>query len=931
MCSSPPWRPATARALSIPSGPPWRGPVCSTPSCGVTSSKQERCARCATGRAQTSSCGRSRISRFNISSTRQGPRNEQSARLRHVLHRDLLPYSVRHRMVGSAQREGRQLRLLPREPRRRMVRGRREPVRLEHRERAPRGAGGDRRRQRSRGRPLRVACLPHPAAPRLALRSLLSQKRRLHDAGVPGKAVQLGGAVVFHLGVGDRLRPHEDQCDTVCGRRRDSRGYGVEFLHRGHRPHRHHRAVYDLRRTARRGLHRGAAGHRADSRLHHPHGDRTLAGRRNLRARGQGPCGLLLHVETLESSELSLDRSHFRRTDSRDLVLVHRSAHRAARARREEHQGSAHRDDLRRLPEDSPRLHLRAPRHRRDGAVLGRQQQPRLRLPHAGDPAAAGGNQGAGTRGNARGADELPGIRVQRVFDALDLGCLQEDAPHRDRTAARHGGPHFRRCHGVPGTGLDSADEVRLVPDLHLLAERAGVHRAAHRRLLPPRPVLPPPERHRRDGIARHRARPRRAAAGPRADQQGDRRWPRGGDAVALDRDDQLPSLRRAAVRDLHGRALRREPADTTPAGRQNRRTHVRPRRTRGRRRAAGRRDRERSEIPDRAVGPPGGHHWRAVDRVRLMNKCVGRGAWCVVVLTISVACRPSGREAVRPTAYDPAHDIGLLFADVQLSGIFPDSKEFVDARPRSAPATILARYDSARRSPGFVLRAFVEQNFVLPQAAGDGYHTVASQSMTAHINALWPVLTRPPDSADARSSLIPLPNSYVVPGGRFREIYYRDSYFTMLGLLQSGRADLVKSMLDNFAHLIMTVGHIPNGNRTYYLTRSQPPYFAAMVGLYARATDTARALVYLDAMEKEHAFWMDGADTLAVGHAYRRVVRLSDSVVLNRYWDDSDEPRPESFRPDVEIGQTSLSRCAPSFIAMRGRPRKAAGTSRAA
>src|SRR5438552_16912710 len=77
------------------------------------------------------------------------------------------------------------------------------------------------------------------------------------------------------------------------------------------------------------------------------------------------------------------------------------------------------------------------------------------------------------------------------------------------------------------------------------------------------------------------------------------------------------------------------------------------------------------------------------------------------------------------------------------------------------------------------------------------------------------------------------------------------------------------------------------------------------MVGLYARATDTAQALRYLDAMEQEYAFWMDGADTLSIGHAYRRVVRLPGGVVLNRYWDDSNEPRPESYRPDVEIGQT--------------------------
>jgi alpha,alpha-trehalase len=288
-----------------------------------------------------------------------------------------------------------------------------------------------------------------------------------------------------------------------------------------------------------------------------------------------------------------------------------------------------------------------------------------------------------------------------------------------------------------------------------------------------------------------------------------------------------------------------------------------------------------------------------------MRTSCVVRGASCVVALLLVTTCRPSAHQPIGPSAYDPAHDVGPLFSDVQLSGIFPDSKEFVDARPRSAPSGVVARYDSARRTPGFVLRAFVEQSFVLPQPAGNGYHTVASQGMVDHINGLWAVLTRPPDSVDARSSLIPLPEPYVVPGGRFREIYYWDTYFTMQGLAQSGRTDLVKNMLDNFAHLITTLGHIPNGNRTYYLTRSQPPYFAAMVGLYARATDTTRALAYLDALEKEYAFWMDGADTLAPGHAYRRVVRMRDGTVLNRYWDDSDEPRPESFRPDVEIGKT--------------------------
>jgi alpha,alpha-trehalase len=143
-----------------------------------------------------------------------------------------------------------------------------------------------------------------------------------------------------------------------------------------------------------------------------------------------------------------------------------------------------------------------------------------------------------------------------------------------------------------------------------------------------------------------------------------------------------------------------------------------------------------------------------------------------------------------------------------------------------------------------------------------------------------------------------------VVPGGRFREVYYWDSYFTMLGLIEDGRLDLVKNMLDGFASLVRTVGHIPNANRTYYLSRSQPPFFAAMVGLYATAADTARALEYLGALEAEHAFWMAGADSLKPGTAARRVVRLRDGPLLNRYWDDRPEPRPESYREDYTLAQ---------------------------
>jgi alpha,alpha-trehalase len=141
----------------------------------------------------------------------------------------------------------------------------------------------------------------------------------------------------------------------------------------------------------------------------------------------------------------------------------------------------------------------------------------------------------------------------------------------------------------------------------------------------------------------------------------------------------------------------------------------------------------------------------------------------------------------------------------------------------------------------------------------------------------------------------------FVVPGGRFRELYYWDSYFTMVGLRTSGRDDLVADMVENFARLIDRYGHIPNGARSYQVSRSQPPFFAAMVEL---AGDRA-LLERLPQLEREHEFWMEGAGSLSRGQAYRRVVMLADGTVLNRYWDDLAIPRDESYLEDVETARS--------------------------
>ncbi|MCA8501901.1 alpha,alpha-trehalase TreA [Burkholderia multivorans] len=256
-----------------------------------------------------------------------------------------------------------------------------------------------------------------------------------------------------------------------------------------------------------------------------------------------------------------------------------------------------------------------------------------------------------------------------------------------------------------------------------------------------------------------------------------------------------------------------------------------------------------------------------------------------------------------------PSQLYGDLFVAVQTASVYPDQKTFVDATPDTDPATIMQLYQQQKSQAGFSLKAFVEQHFTPP--AQGGVTPPPNQTLREHIDWLWPQLTRTTTTAPPYSSLIPMPKPYVVPGGRFREGYYWDTYFTMLGLQVSGREDLVDDMLDNFAHLIDTVGHIPNGNRTYYASRSQPPFFAYMVTLAAQAEGDKVYQKYLPALRKEYAYWMQGESTTPRGQAARHVVAMPDGAVLNRYWDASDTPRDESYLEDVTTAKAASGRAA--------------------
>lgn len=253
----------------------------------------------------------------------------------------------------------------------------------------------------------------------------------------------------------------------------------------------------------------------------------------------------------------------------------------------------------------------------------------------------------------------------------------------------------------------------------------------------------------------------------------------------------------------------------------------------------------------------------------------------------------------------DEIFSLGKLFEDVQMQNVFADGKTFVDCTPNSAPAFIQKRYNEQKNEPGFNISTFVSEHFTLPETYSTGYKSVAERPVKDHLELLWNELTRQPE--DSKNSLISLPHPYIVPGGRFREIYYWDSYFTMLGLQVSGRIGMIQSMVDNFSYLIDEVGYIPNGNRTYYIGRSQPPFYACMVNLLSEEKGKNILVDYLSQLEKEYSFWMKGSEELNTRSlSVHRVALLPDGSILNHYWDESDTPRPESYKEDVELAHKS-------------------------
>jgi len=256
----------------------------------------------------------------------------------------------------------------------------------------------------------------------------------------------------------------------------------------------------------------------------------------------------------------------------------------------------------------------------------------------------------------------------------------------------------------------------------------------------------------------------------------------------------------------------------------------------------------------------------------------------------------------------DVDESLGELLLDVQKMNVYGDGKTFVDLMPAHRLRSIKEEYKLLKKDPEFDLRDFVTRHFY---DATEGvyqrvYESSPEHTPLEHIDELWTFLER--RNRVARGSLLALPHKYIVPGGRFNEQFYWDTYFIMLGLASTNRWRSIEGMMKNYTYQIRKYGYIPTANRSYLLSRSQPPFFSHMVEMLMNKKGKKVLRDYLPYLTAEYRFWMKGKARLAdTDHlAYRRLVEMPDGSLLNRYYDNKTTPRPESLKEDVETAELS-------------------------
>ncbi|PAV90097.1 hypothetical protein WR25_25281 isoform B [Diploscapter pachys] len=251
----------------------------------------------------------------------------------------------------------------------------------------------------------------------------------------------------------------------------------------------------------------------------------------------------------------------------------------------------------------------------------------------------------------------------------------------------------------------------------------------------------------------------------------------------------------------------------------------------------------------------------------------------------------------------------GSLLHAVQTAKLFADCKHFVDMPLKSNAEDTLSKWralETAGPLDAGQIAQFVKDHFDepegelvqcepidwIPELTFDNIKDAEYRHLTHRLHLKWPSLYRRVSDRvllnPERFSIIPVPNPFVVPGGRFREMYYWDSFFTIKGLIASKMMKTVQGMIENMQYLAEMYGFIPNGNRLYYLNRSQPPLLTWCVYEYYKAThDLEFVAKLLPTLRKELAFFQ----------ANRSIMLDGWIGPLFRFAVTTVTPRPESYR----------------------------------
>jgi hypothetical protein len=250
----------------------------------------------------------------------------------------------------------------------------------------------------------------------------------------------------------------------------------------------------------------------------------------------------------------------------------------------------------------------------------------------------------------------------------------------------------------------------------------------------------------------------------------------------------------------------------------------------------------------------------------------------------------------------------GLLLAVAAAAAAADDTLS--DARLAPVRKYIKEGWTTLTRGPRDIVRAAPDPKLHLPPGTPWPVYVSAREDrakvereLTARLSPAerrqiaLRVLPKDPLSV-TEHGLLYLPHPYVVPGGRFNEMYGWDSYFIQVGLLLDGETDKARALAENFLYEIDHYGTILNANRTYFLSRSQPPFLTRMLlGVYDKTGDRQWLAAAWPAVEKYYAFWTTEP-------------HLEPQTGLSRYYDLADTPGAEvvSDEKDAE-GRTHYDR----------------------